>query len=226
MKRILAVAFMIIYVGALVYGNVCHLVQEGRSSHPMMYFLVWDMFCGWSAFDSRIVLVAEGESGKYYDVSHAPWGEFHPYGYIGRENYDQFQNHTPKIALNILRHTSHEPMTRLFVIEKCWAKKYNMADPVWKARYDDEKDLEPYYRIRVTLLPDGTILQNYSSWLQYQFSQMMMDNPRLVEQARRSKTLFVLDNYQKPGREMIEHPGMGFGGRSADAMANSAPSGN
>ena len=147
MKRILAVAFMLFYVGALTFGNVCHLVQEGRSAHPMMYFLVWDMFCGWSAFDSRIHLVAEGESGTYYDVTHPPWGEFQPYGYIGRENYDQFQNHTPKLGLNILKHTRHEPMNRLFVVEECWAKKYNMADAVWKARYDDDKDLiRHFYR--------------------------------------------------------------------------------
>ena len=226
MKRILAVAFMLFYVGALTFGNVCHLVQEGRSAHPMMYFLVWDMFCGWSAFDSRIHLVAEGESGTYYDVTHPPWGEFQPYGYIGRENYDQFQNHTPKLGLNILKHTRHEPMNRLFVVEECWAKKYNMADAVWKARYDDDKDLMRYFRIRVTLLPDGTVLQSYSSWLQYQFSQMMMDNPRLVEQARRSKTLFMLDNPPSPGRDVLEDPGTGAGGLSAQSVAPGAPNGN
>jgi hypothetical protein len=226
MKRILVVAFMTVYVGVLTYGNVCHLVQEGKSSHPLMYFLIWDMFCGWTAFDSRIHLVAEGESGKYYDVTHPPYGELHPYGYIGRENYDQFQNHTPKLGLNVLKHTRHEPMTRLYVIEECWAKKYNMADAVWKARYDDDKDLTRYYRVRVSLLPDGTVVQNYSSWLQYQFAQMMMDNPRLVEQARRSKTLFVLDKTVTPGRDVLENPGTAIEGLSAQSLAPSAASGN
>ncbi|MGE5195245.1 MAG: hypothetical protein ACM3U2_22350 [Deltaproteobacteria bacterium] len=226
MKRVLVVAFMIFYVGALTYGNICHLVQEGKSSHPLMYFLVWDMFCGWTAFDSRIHIVAEAESGKFYDLTHPPYGELHPYGYIGRENYDQFQNHTPKLGLNVLKHTRHEPMTRLFVIEECWAKKYNMADAVWKARYDDAKDLHRYYRLRVTLLPDGTVVQSYSSWLQYQYAQMMMDNPRLVEQANRSRTLFVLDKAAKPGRDVLENSGTGFGGVSAPFAAPTAPSGN
>jgi hypothetical protein len=236
MKRILVVAFMAFYVGALTYGNVCHLVQEGKSSHPMMYFLIWDMFCGWTAFDSRIHLVAEGESGKYYNVTHPPYGELHPYGYIGRENYDQFQNHTPKLGLNVLKHTRHEPITRLFVIEECWAKKYNMADAVWRARYDDDKDPLRYFRVRVSVLPDGTIVQNYSSWLQYQHSQMMMDNPRLVDAALRSKTLFVLDKNVTPGREVLSHSSTIIDGLSVqslssqsltpESLSRGAPSGN
>src|SRR5579859_6704817 len=126
MKRVCVIAFSLFYVAALVYGNICHLLQSGLATTPMMYFVVWDMFCGMSAFDSRVHIVAEGESGKYYDLTHPPWGDFYPYGYIGRESYDQFQSHTPAIGLNVLKHTRHEPMTRVLVIEECWAKKYNM----------------------------------------------------------------------------------------------------
>ena len=140
MKRVLTVLFIAGYIGVLTYGNLCHVLRSGVAAHPLMYMIVWDMFCGWSAFDSRIHIVAEGESEKYYDLTHAPWGELHPYGYIGRENYDQWQNHTGPIGINVLKHTRHEPITRLFVIEECWAKKFNLPDHIWQHRYDDPKD--------------------------------------------------------------------------------------
>jgi len=222
MKRLLSVAFVIIYVVGLAYGNLCHLVQEGKSTHPIMYFLVWDMFCGWTAYDSRFHVVAEGESGKYYELTPPPYGEFKPFGYIGRENYDQFQSHTGPLGLNVLRHTRHEPMTRVVVIEECWAKKYNMTDAVWQARYDDPKDITRYYRQRVAVLPDGTVTSYNSSWLQYQFAQMKMDNPRLIEDQNRSRTLFVMDNIAQPGRSILEPRGAA----PASYLPAAAPSGN
>ena len=69
MKRVFAVAFIICYVAGLTVGNLAHVLRHGVSPHPLMYFVVWDMFCGWSAFDSRVHIVAEGESGKYYDLN-------------------------------------------------------------------------------------------------------------------------------------------------------------
>ena len=41
MKRVLTVAFIAFYVGALTYGIICHLIQDGRASHPMMYFVIF-----------------------------------------------------------------------------------------------------------------------------------------------------------------------------------------
>ena len=29
------------------------------------------------------------------------------------------------MGLNVLKHTQHEPIGRLFVIEECWQKKYS-----------------------------------------------------------------------------------------------------
>ena len=203
MKRVLAVAFIICYVGVLTVGNLAHVLRHGVSSHPLMYFVVWDMFCGWSAFDSRVHIVAEGESGKYYDLTHPPWGELHPYGYIGRENYDQFQTHTGNMGINVLKHSRHEPIARLFVIEECWQKKYNLPDAVWNRRYDDPKDLQKYYRRRVILLPDGTVTHGFNSWVAFQAGQMLMDNPRLVHDSKKSQSLFVFDKYNQPGREVM-----------------------
>lgn len=218
MKRFLTAGFIVGYIGVLLYGNICHFLQFGTTTHPFMYMIVWDMFCGWSAFDTRIHIIAEGQDDKYYALNPAPWGELHPYGYIGRENYDQFQNHTGGMGLNVLRHTQHVPISRVFVVEECWAKKYNMPDSVWRARYECPKDKQSYYRMRVVLLPDGTMTQAYTSWVAFQSGQMMMDNPRLQERSRLSRPMFVIDNF-KPGREAIVGPGDGLPGRSIRAPA-------
>lgn len=226
MKRVLAVAFIICYVGALAFGNLCHVLRHGVASHPMMYFVVWDMFCGWSAFDSRVHIVAEGESGKYYDLTHAPWGELHPYGYIGRENYDQFQTHTGGIGLNVLKHTRHEPIGRLFVIEECWQKKYNLPEQVWNRRYDDPKDLQKYYRRRVIMLPDGTTTHVYGPWVAFQAGQMLMDNPRLVQESKQNQPLFVFDKSMQPGREVMVESNPAGNRLPDDSLPVGAPAGN
>ena len=112
MKRWLASLGIGVYLLALATGFVAHTVDFGTDCHPIMYFLVWDMFCGWSGYEGRMQLIGESESGKYYDLAPGPWGELHPYGRIDRHNYDP--NHTNGLVLakNCLKHTIHEPMAR------------------------------------------------------------------------------------------------------------------
>ena len=57
-----AVSLVIVsYLGSLGYGIVCHTLNFNTASHPGMYFVVWDMFCGWSAYANRLHIVGEGE---------------------------------------------------------------------------------------------------------------------------------------------------------------------
>ena len=207
MKRMLVVAFIAGYISLLTFGNVCHLLQYGANAHPLMYMIVWDMFCGWSAYDSRVHIIAEGESETYYDLSHAPWGELHAFGHIGRENYDQFNAHSGAMALNVLKHTSHEPIARMMVIEESWPKKLNLPDAVWTLRYDIPKDRHTYFRIRQVMLPDGTITQKYNSFLAYQGGCLAADNPRLVQQSKAGVPLFLSEGRPTFGRDaMLEPP--------------------
>lgn len=208
MKRLLTVGFIVAYLGALNYGVVCHMLNYRTGSHPLMYFVVWDMFCGWIAYDTRVYVVGEGESQKYYDLTTPPWGEFHPWGTLGRQHYDSFNNHVARIAMNTLRHTQHEPMTRLLVVEESWAKKYNIPDKVWEMRYEEPKDPQKYYMVRTVLLPDGRVAHDSGSWVQQQAMKMLNDNPRLQLQARKSRSLFLMDS-QMPGREMMVGPAGG-----------------
>ena len=59
MKRVLALGFIIAYLGVLTYGNLCHTLRFATSNHPLMYMIVWDMFCGWSAFASSVFASAD-----------------------------------------------------------------------------------------------------------------------------------------------------------------------
>jgi len=46
MKRWLSHFTIAVYLAALSWGIVAHALSFGAASHPGMYFLVWDMFCG------------------------------------------------------------------------------------------------------------------------------------------------------------------------------------
>jgi hypothetical protein len=206
MKRILTVAFIVCYISTLTYGNVCHLLRHGQATHSMMYMIVWDMFCGWAAYDSRVHIIAEGESETFYDLTQPPWGELHAFGYIGRENYDQFNTHLGTIALNVLQHTSHEPISRIVVIEESWPKKLNLPDAVWNLRYDNPKDRHSYFRTRLVMLPDGTVTHRYTSFLDYQALCLATDNPRLLQQSKAGTPLFLNDGAAAVGRDVMAPP--------------------
>jgi hypothetical protein len=225
MKKLLTIGFIVTYLGALNYGIGCHMLGHGTGAHPLMYFIVWDMFCGWSAYDSRMHIIAEGENQKYYDVATPPWRELLPWGHLGRQHYDAFNNHTGRVGRNILKHTRHEPITRMFVVEENWAKKYNVPDAVWRARNDGPKEPHKYYLTRTVLLPDGTVTRSSAPWLQLQSTKMLGDNPRLQVQASKSRSLFLI-NQEKPGRDMLVNPLHDSDGRRGVFSPVGAPLGN
>jgi hypothetical protein len=208
MKRWLSVGFIAGYLGLLSLGLVSHTVGFGTGVHPMMYYLVWDMFCGWSAYDSRLHIIAEGDSRKFYELTPTPWGELHPWGHLGREHYDMFNSQTTRIAENVLKHTAHEPISRIYVVEECWAKKYNLPDAVWNMRYDEAKDPQHYYRLRSVILADSMMGKHYANWLTYQTVKAVADNPRLQLQSSTSRPMFYLD-LEKQAQRSMPFPGMG-----------------
>jgi hypothetical protein len=208
MKKWLINSTIAVYLLALSWGILAHAVGYGTGAHPVMYFLVWDMFGGWASYESRIVIIGEGESGKYYELAPGPWGEFRPFGNIGRRNYDPLGGHAPKLALNAIRQTSHEPITRVIVVEACWAKKYNLPDNLWKLRYEEPKDRKTYYNVRHVFTPDGALVHTYPNWMTLQYSYAVGNNPRLQRDRRRGKPFFALQ-YQNRSRSTFA-PGTAY----------------
>lgn len=171
------------YLSVLVGGIVTHALQYKEHSHPLMYYVVWDMFCGWTCWEQRTHLIGEGESGQFYELGPGPWGDYHPFSNLSRQHYDPFCSHAFRIADNSLRHTTHEPMARIHVVEESWAKKHNL--PPFLA-----KNLEPiplpgqrntYFHLRKSFSPDGSLIHDGSAWLDVQSHLSLMDNPSLKQ---------------------------------------------
>ena len=104
MKRIAATGFIVGYLALLVYGTGSHILNYRTHDRPGIYFIVWDMYCGWDAYETRRHLVAEGVSGQCYNLAPAPWGEFAPFGSASRGDLDYMGNYSGAIARNVLQH--------------------------------------------------------------------------------------------------------------------------
>jgi hypothetical protein len=176
--RLWAVSMVIVsYLGSLGYGIVCHTLNFNTASHPAMYFVVWDMFCGWSAYANRLHIIGEGEDGKYYELAPGPWTKFTPFGDLTRHHYDPFLNHSSDIVRNCLEHTRAKPMRRLLVIEEYWAKKYNLPDSVWTHFFDEPRQKHSYFQLRQVMAPCGTVVRRFPSWLDRQNQLVVSAQP-------------------------------------------------
>jgi hypothetical protein len=191
MRRWLAASFISVYLGSLSIGIVAHALQWGTSSHPIMYYLVWDMFCGWTAYESRYHVLGEGESGAYYSLAPGPWGYFAPFADIPRNHYDAFGHTLARMSRVTLNNTDHEPMRRILVVEECWSKKFNIPDSLWSWKYDVPKEPHSYFWQRATISPQGELLDFQLDFPNAMASQQVFDNPRLMRDSQRNRPMFA-----------------------------------
>lgn len=194
MKRWLIHLTIFSYLGCLAWGIFAHGTQTRQNSSPAMYFVVWDMFCGWNAYSARHHVIAEGESGKYYELTPSPWGEFHPFGYEARVHYDPSGLFTPQMGLNTLKRTKHEPMRRILVIEENWPKKFNMSESYWATKYDEPKDEFRYCHVWQVLDGEGRVLQNSARWMSQQSQLAILNNPQLRRDSVRNRPFVAVQS--------------------------------
>jgi hypothetical protein len=193
MAKRLAIGFMSVYFSMLSIGVLAHTFGVGQLSSPAMYYFVWDMFCGWSAHEYRYHFIAEGESGTYYDVTHGPWGDVHLFGNITRATYDSVGNAYGPIAMNTLKHTRHEPIECVHIIEEAWPKKYNIPDYLWLSRYEEPKDKVSYHTRRMIVNPDGTVVLDQPNYPSLLYAQSVHSNPRLQADYKRGKPFYAVN---------------------------------
>ncbi len=199
MKRIAATLIICTYLGSLGWGVLSLTFSYGNVSHPVMYYLVWDMFCGWSGYETRTHIVAEGESGDYYLLNPAPWGEFRPYGPADRPDYDNFAVHAMPLAEYVLSRTEHEPMQRIYVIEENWSKRYNRPDYLWRREFEEEKRPRSYYHLRVAYDSDGTLLERRHNWTTAVHQQSVMRDSRIAALRQQARPfLAVSPGFSRP----------------------------
>ena len=160
MRRWAASAVIVLYLSVLGHGVMSHALQFRQNAHPLMYFTVWDMFCGWAGWSFRTHLIAEGQSGQFYQLTPTPWGEFQPYSDLGREHYDAFHKQAWRIGTNCLRQTDHEPIICMYLVEETWSKKFNLPDPLWAQLHDEPMKPHHYFHVDATYRADGTLIRS------------------------------------------------------------------
>ena len=185
----LTTGFIALYVCFLSWGTLAHTLKVGGSLSAINYFVVWDMFCGWSAWDSRTHVIAEGASGQFYDVKE-PWGEFHPFGSIARIQYDSSNDLLAGHINNVLRHTQHETIDRVFVVEEAWPKQYNLPPNLFAHYFNRSNDKLSYFHLRAVCKSDGTPLTKFPSWHDQQMLTSLYEIPRLQRQASQATSLY------------------------------------
>lgn len=220
MKRWLVNTMLVVYIGAFSWGILTHGMSTLTGTHPAMYFLVWDMFCGWANYEKRNYVIGEGVSGTFYELDPPPWGEMHPFGRIGRRHYDVTGITCVKSAFNTLRHTEHEPMARVYVIEQNWSKKYNLPDKLWYMYFSDRKDPTLYYHVQYVVNGDGTPIEANQGWLQIQQQLVQASNPRVQAELQRSMPFMMIEKQSNPSAmpsnaflnpALIQQPSAGTG---------------
>lgn len=178
MKRWCVNLFIVGYLGLLVYGLLAHALGYKKYANLGMYFIVWDMYGGWDGFETRFHLIGQGESGEYYDLA-PPWNELRPFGADRRHHYDYSSQFSGRIAANTLRHTDHEPMVRVTLVEESWPKKFNLPENLWKQQFDEPYEPYSYYYVRAQYEPDGVKIVQHYSWVGHLGYLSLMNNPRL-----------------------------------------------
>lgn len=194
MKRWFTHGFIAAYVGILLLGVASHGTQFRSNSHPLMYYIVWDMFCGWSAWEQRMHVIGEGESGTYYELAPGPWGDYHPYGDLSRQEYDPYLCHVVRLGLNTLQHTEHEPIQRMYVVEEVWAKKFNLPPDMRRRLNPVPDERRTHFQLRYVCAGDGTVRTEHPSWFEKQTKIALMSNPRLQQKADSTQP-FVLASH-------------------------------
>ena len=187
------------YLTAMAVGIAAHALNFGAAAHPLMYYFVWDMFCGWSSHELRYHVIGEGESGTYYELAPGPWTRFMPYGDLDRLHYDVLGNSHRRMALNSLKRTDHEPIRRVVMIEEIWPKKYNLSDRIWAMRFDEPKEPMSYFWQLSEMTEDGRVISVVPNYLTYLHTKSVSDNPRLVADTYKGKPQYIVDPRYRTG---------------------------
>ena len=188
-KKILVSTFIGGYIAFLSWGIVAHTLHVGASTSTLNYFVVWDMFCGWSAWDSRTHVIAEGVSGQYYDVRE-PWGEFRPFGNVARIQYDSTNQLLPRHISHVLSHSDHEEIARVYVVEEVWPKQHNLPPALYAHYFNRPSDKQSYFHLRGTFTDQGDAMTLFPAWHIQQGINAICENPRLQRQARQATGIY------------------------------------
>jgi hypothetical protein len=188
-RRWAAAIFITTYLSWLAFGIVGQALKLNAVGNTLGYFNVWDMFCGWHAYDNRTHLIGEDAAGRYYAIRE-PWGAFQPFGHVDRINYDVSNNLAPRHIRHVLSRTAHPPIDRVYVVQEIWPKHFNAPDRHWAHYFHEPREPVSYYNLRAICRADGTPIEAYPDWFSLQINKSIADNPRLKEQSQQATPYF------------------------------------
>ena len=197
-RRWISGAFITCYLLALCWGIGAHALKVGLLGNSFSYFFVWDMFCGWQAYDSRTHVIAEDADGNYYNVRE-PWGAFTPFGNVDRINYDVSNHLISRHIKHVLDHSDHPPLDRVYVVQEVWPKQFNAPDHLWSRFFHEPKEKVSYFNLRAISSQDGRAIESYPDWFNTQTLQAISDNPRLRQQAQQATPYY--STFFNPGNQ-------------------------
>ena len=175
--------FVTCYLLSLSWGVAAHTLKIGLKGNTLSYLVVWDMFCGWQAYDNRTHLVAEDTRGNYYEVRE-PWGAFKPFGDVDRVNYDVSNNLVARHIDHVLSHTAHPDIDRVYVVQEIWPKQFNVPAHLWSHNFNEPMEKLSYFHVKAICTEDGSTIESYVDWFNRQTLLTVADNPRLQQAAR------------------------------------------
>ena len=82
---------------------------------------------------------------------------------------------------------------RVFVVEECWSKKFNVPDRIWKWRYDEPKQIHKYYHVKSVFTPEGIPIAVYPTWATQQYVKSVANNPRLRVESHRGRAFYLVN---------------------------------
>lgn len=184
-----SVLFISTYLLCLAWGVAAHALKVGLVGNTVSYFFVWDMFCGWSAYDNRTHLIGEDAAGNYYTIAE-PWGAFTPFGNVPRVNYDVSNNLTPRHIKHVVEHSADAGIDRVYVVQEIWPKQFNAPDHLWSRYFYEPKDVVSYYNLRAITDSRGKVIESYPDWFNAQTLKAVADNPRLQRASQQANPYY------------------------------------
>lgn len=201
LRRWASTVFIAGYLLSFAWGVAAHALKLGLVGNTISYYFVWDMFCGWSAYDNRTHIVAEDNEGHFYRVRE-PWGAFTPYSDVDRVNYDVSNNLTPRHIKHVLAHSKHPQIDRVYVVEEIWGKQYNVPDKLWSYYFLEPKEKTSYFNLRAIVNSRGSLIESYPSWFAVQTLQAIADNPRLQRESQQATPYY--NTFFNPAMQKVQ----------------------
>jgi hypothetical protein len=188
-RRWASAVFITVWFLVLSGGIIGHALKMPIVGNVFGYFIVWDMFCGWQAYDNRTHMIGEDSDGNFYEIRE-PWGPFQPFNAVDRVNYDVSNYLATRHIRNVLRHSDHPPLDRIYVVQEIWGKQYNAPDHLWYRCFAEPKDKVSVFSLRAICAADGSPIESNPDWFLAQTLNTIADNPRLRLQAQAARPYY------------------------------------